>query len=88
MVAHNALETRFGGKPLSSLVILEIFVGSARLSKACNGAGITSIAVDKTKSLIFRFSMRPANDLSKQYCDREINLIPIFAPWKYPSKLR
>ena len=45
---NHHLESKFAGKPLSSLVILEIFAGSARLPKACNGAGMTSIAVDKT----------------------------------------
>eukprot|EP00438_Fugacium_kawagutii_P027183 Skav219542 [mRNA] locus=scaffold2109:548:5400:- [translate_table: standard] len=36
------------GKPLSQIVFVEIFAGSARLSRACSDIGVTSIAVDKT----------------------------------------
>lgn len=38
---------RFSGKDVSQLVCIEIFAGSARLSRACKDLGFKTLAVDK-----------------------------------------
>ena len=39
---------KFAGKSLASILMVELYAGSARLSKACQQIGVRSIAVDKT----------------------------------------
>ena len=39
---------KFAGKSLSNILMVELYAGSARLSKACQQVGVRSIAVDKT----------------------------------------
>ena len=39
---------KFEGKSLSSILMVELYAGSARLSKACQQVGVRSVAVDKT----------------------------------------
>ena len=40
--------SRLEGKSLSDVLMVEIFAGSARLTKACRHMGCRSVAVDKT----------------------------------------
>jgi hypothetical protein len=39
---------KFAGKSLSNILMVELYAGSARLSKACQQIGVRSVAVDKT----------------------------------------
>ncbi len=40
--------SRFAGRSIHDLVVVEVFAGSARLTKACKGLGMRAVAVDKT----------------------------------------
>jgi len=39
---------KYAGKSLASILMVELYAGSARLSKACQQVGVRNIAVDKT----------------------------------------
>ena len=39
---------KFAGRSVHDLLVVEIFAGSARLTKACKGLGLRAVAVDKT----------------------------------------
>ena len=40
--------SKFAGRSIHALLVVEIFAGSARLTKACKGLGLRAVAVDKT----------------------------------------
>ena len=44
----NSPTDRLEGKPLSDVLMVEIYAGSARLARACRHVGCRSVAVDKT----------------------------------------
>ena len=61
--------SRFAGKALDDLLVVEIFAGSAKLTRACKGAGLRAVAVDKTNERtqgphIFTCDVTDANDFN------------------------
>jgi len=42
-------KSKFAGRSINDLLVVEIFAGSARLTKACRGLGMRAVAVDKTQ---------------------------------------
>ena len=44
----NSENSKFAGRSINDLLVVEIFAGSARLTKACKGLGLRAVAVDKT----------------------------------------
>ena len=42
-------KSKFAGRSINDLLVMEIFAGSARLTKACRGLGMRAVAVDKTQ---------------------------------------
>ena len=63
------LRKPFAGKALDDLLVVEIFAGSAKLTRACKGAGLRAVAVDKTNERtqgphIFTCDVTDANDFN------------------------
>ena len=48
VLLDSSVNEKFAGKSLSKILMVELYAGSARLSKACQQMGVRSIAVDKT----------------------------------------
>ena len=44
----DGVEDRFVNKSMEDMLVIEIFAGSARLSRACREVGLRAVAVDKT----------------------------------------
>lgn len=48
VLLDSVVHEKFAGKSLSKILMVELYAGSARLSRACQQMGVRSIAVDKT----------------------------------------
>ena len=60
---------RLAGQSLSNILMVELYAGSANLSKACQRVGVRSVAVDKTTqrstgTKIFRCDVTDPEDLA------------------------
>ena len=74
---HETVESSEGSKQKFRCIVLEVFAGSARLSKACRDVGLEAVAIDQTSSRSEQFPIFQIDVTSVEGVDKLESFIDV-----------